>query len=142
MFNIRSINFPGNLSEAISRVRTNVAYFRMNYAVIVLLILFLSLLWKPISLIVFVVMMAAWLFLYFLRDEPLVVFNRTIADRVVLIVLGVLTIVFLFLTDATLNILVSLLIGAVVVLVHASLRRTDDLYDEESGLMTGPSSSS
>ncbi|XWS16237.1 hypothetical protein CRYUN_Cryun34aG0067900 [Craigia yunnanensis] len=143
MFNIRSINIPGNLSEAISRVRTNVAYFRMNYAIIMLLILFLSLLWHPISLIVFIVMMAAWFFLYFLRDEPLVVFNRTIDDRVVLIVLGVLTIVFLLLTRATLNILVSLLIGAVVVLVHASFRRTDDLYDEESaGLMSGPSSPS
>ncbi|XVE51956.1 hypothetical protein DITRI_Ditri02bG0081600 [Diplodiscus trichospermus] len=143
MFNIHSISFPGSLSEAFSRVRTHVAYFRMNYAIIVLLILFLSLLWHPISLIVFVVMMAAWLFLYFLRDEPLVVFNRTIDDRVVLIVLGILTIVFLLLTDATLNILVSLFIGVVVILVHASLRRTDDLYDEESaGLMSGPSSSS
>ncbi|MFQ6623810.1 hypothetical protein Gotur_004044 [Gossypium turneri] len=144
MFNFHSINFPGNLSEAITRVRTNVAYFRMNYAMIVLLILFLSLLWHPISLLVFVAMMAAWLFLYFLRDEPLVVFRRTIDDRVVLVVLGVLTIVFLLLTDATTNILVSLLIGAVVVLVHASFRRTDDLYDEESGegLISGPSSSS
>ncbi|GMI86069.1 PRENYLATED RAB ACCEPTOR 1.F2 [Hibiscus trionum] len=133
MFNIRSFNFPGNLSEAISRVRSNVAYFRMNYAIIVLSILFLSLLWHPISLIVFVAMMAAWLVLYFLRDEPLVVFRRTIDDRVVLILLGVLTIVFLLLTDATPNILWSLLIGAAVVLVHASFRRTDDLYDEESG---------
>ncbi|KAK6268178.1 hypothetical protein QUC31_012338 [Theobroma cacao] len=145
MFNIRSINFPGNLSEAISRVRTNVAYFRMNYAIIVLFVLFLSLLWHPISLIVFIVMMAAWLFLYFLRDEPIVVFSRTIDDRVVLIVLGVLTIVFLLLTHATLNILVSVLIGVVIILVHATLRRTDDLYDEESAALmtgTGPSSSS
>lgn len=87
-------------------------------------------------------MMAAWLFFYFLRDEPLVVFNRTIDDRVVLIVLGVLTIVFLLLTGATFNILVSLCVGAVVVLVHASLRATNDLYDEESGaLMSGPSAS-
>ncbi|KAK8574877.1 hypothetical protein V6N13_033902 [Hibiscus sabdariffa] len=91
MFNIRSFNFPGNLSEAIS------------------------------------------------RDEPLVVFSRTIDDRVVLVVLGVLTIVFLLLTDATPNILWSLFIGAAFVLVHASFRRTDDLYDEESGSLISSS---
>ncbi|MBA0840425.1 hypothetical protein Goarm_003009 [Gossypium armourianum] len=143
MFNIHSLNCPRTFSEAISRFRANLAYFRMNYAIIVLLILFLSLLWHPISLVVLIIMMALWLFLYFLRDEPLAIFNRTIDDRVVLVVLGVLTFVFLLLTDATSNILVSVMIGAVVVLVHASLRRTDDLYDEEStGLVSGPSSSS
>ncbi|KAK8629188.1 hypothetical protein V6N13_078040 [Hibiscus sabdariffa] len=140
MFNIRCFNFPGNLSEAISRGRSNLAYFRMNYAIIVLGVLFLSLLWHPISLIVFVAVMAAWLVLYFLRDEPLVVFRRTIDDRVVLMVLGVLTVVFLLLTDATPNILWSLLVGAAVVLVHALFRRTGDLADEESaGLMISSS---
>ncbi|KAL1076973.1 hypothetical protein V6Z11_D10G066400 [Gossypium hirsutum] len=120
MFNIHSLNCPRTFSEAIS-----------------------SLLWHPISLVVLIIMMALWLFLYFLRDEPLAIFNRTIDDRVVLVVLGVSTFVFLLLTDATSNILVSVMIGAVVVLVHASLRRTDDLYDEEStGLVSGPSSSS
>ncbi|GKV35729.1 hypothetical protein SLEP1_g43956 [Rubroshorea leprosula] len=148
LFNLRSINLPGNFPDAVTRIRTNLAYFRMNYSIIVLIILFLSLLWHPISLIVFLVMMAAWLFLYFLRDEPLVVFSRTIDDRVVLIVLSILTIVFLLLTHATLNILVSLLIGAAVVLVHAAFRRTDDLLlDEEaaglmSGVSPGPSASS
>ncbi|KAK8618765.1 hypothetical protein V6N13_132746 [Hibiscus sabdariffa] len=143
MFNFHSINFPRTLSETVSRFKTNVCYFRMNYAIIVLIILFLSLLWHPISLIVLVIMMALWLFLYFLRDEPLVVFNRTIDDRVVLIVLGVSTFVFLLLTDATGNILVSVLIGAVIVLVHASLRKIDDLYDEENtSLISGPSTSS
>ncbi|RVW51889.1 PRA1 family protein F2 [Vitis vinifera] len=111
MFNIRSIGLPINFPDAVNRVKTNISFFRMNYVIIVLLILFLSLLWHPISLIVFIVMMAVWLFLYFLRDEPLVVFHRTIDDRVVLIVLLILTIVFLLLTHATLNILVSLLIG-------------------------------
>lgn len=67
------------------------------------------------------------------------VFNRTIDDRVVLVVLGVLTVVFLLLTQATLNILVALLIGVVVVLAHAAARKTDDLFmdEEAAGLMTG-----
>lgn len=144
MFDIHAVKLPANFKEAVTRVKLNATYFRMNYAIIVLLVLFLSLLWHPISLIVFIVMMAAWLFLYFLRDEPLVVMGRTIDDRLVLIVLSILTLVFLFLTNATENILVALLIGAVVVLLHAALRKTDDLFlDEESAhLMSAAGSSS
>ncbi|KAK1416877.1 hypothetical protein QVD17_25996 [Tagetes erecta] len=133
MFNLRSINLPHSISESFPRIKTNIGYFRMNYAIIILLILFLSLLWHPISLIVFVVLMAVWLFLYFLRDEPLVVFHRVIDDRAVLIVLAVVTIVLLLLTGATVNILVAVLVGFVVVVVHGVLRRTDDLCLDEDG---------
>ncbi|XP_010251988.1 PREDICTED: PRA1 family protein F2-like [Nelumbo nucifera] len=138
MIHLQAIDLPVNFPDAITRIKTNVNYFLMNYAIIVLGILFLSLLWHPISLIVFVVMMAAWLFLYFMRDEPLVILHHTITDGVVLIVLSIVTIGLLLLTRATLNILVSLLIGVVVVLVHAVLRNTDDLFeDEESGGSSG-----
>lgn len=144
MFNFHALGFPPSVAEAIGRLKTNAAYFRMNYAIVVLVILFLSLLWHPISLIVFVVMVVVWLFLYFLRDEPLVLLNRIIDDRVVLIVLAVLTIVFLLLTHATFNILMALLVGAVVVVVHAAIRKTDDLFldEENAGLMTGVAGSS
>lgn len=138
MFDFHAVKLPSNFQEALFRIKTNVSFFRMNYAIIVLLILFLSLLWHPISLIVFIIMMAAWLFLYFLRDEPLVVFGRLIDDRVVLIVLSVLTLVFLFLTNAAENISVALLIGVVFVVAHGALRKTDDLFldEEATGLMS------
>ncbi|KAI8022323.1 PRA1 family protein F2 [Camellia lanceoleosa] len=135
MISPHSISVPGGPAEAAARVSTNASFFRMNYAIVVLFALFLGLLWHPISLIVFLVMMCAWLFLYFLRDEPLVIFNRTIDDCTVLMVLSVFTILFLFLTDVTVNIVVGLVVGVVVVVVHGVLRRTDDLVmvDEEEG---------
>ncbi|KAL2554932.1 PRA1 family protein F2 [Forsythia ovata] len=140
MFEIHALNLPKPFSDAVARIKRNFAYFQMNYAIIVLLIIFLSLLWHPISLIVFIAMMAVWLILYFLRDEPLVIFGRLISDRVVLIVLSIVTIVVLFLTRATTNILVALLVGVVVMLIHAAVRKTDDLvFDEaDTSLLRSP----
>ncbi|KAF2304729.1 hypothetical protein GH714_037733 [Hevea brasiliensis] len=103
-----------------------------------------DLLWHPASLIVFIIMMAAWLFLYFLRDDPLVVLGIVISDKVVMVILLMATIIMLSLTNVTDNIIVALFLGVVVILVHGAFRNIDDLMfveDEEgfgsAGILSG-----
>ncbi|XP_057718505.1 PRA1 family protein F3-like [Arachis stenosperma] len=132
VFALYSFTRPISVGEATLRVKRNVDHFRLNYAMIILFILFLSLLWHPFSIIVFLVALAAWFFLYFFRDRPVELFGRVIDDRALAAVLAVVTVVAVSLTGVWLNVLVSVLVGVAVVVLHAAFRSTEDLYVDET----------
>ncbi|KAK7857761.1 pra1 family protein d [Quercus suber] len=102
---------PYTLGEANAHVKCNLDHFCVNYMFITLLILILSLLWHPISMIVFLAIFVAWSFLYFLSDRPLLLFHITVDNRIVLALLSIIAIVALVLTDLWLNVLISLTLG-------------------------------
>ncbi|CAA2983256.1 PRA1 family F3-like [Olea europaea subsp. europaea] len=119
-------------AEAMSRIRHNLNHFRFNYALIVIFILFCSLIYHPISMIVFLITFAAWFILYFFRDNPLVVFNNVVDDRIVLVGMSLITVVALAYTHVGLNVLVALIIGFLMISVHAVFRGYEDLFLDES----------
>lgn len=122
---------PESVSDASSRMRKNLNYFRTNYAVLALGMLGLSLLWHPGSLFLLLVLVAAWVYLYFSRTEPLILFGRSCSDREVLFVLGVATFIVIFATNTGTNIVTSLALAAAFIAAHAALRVPDDLFLDE-----------
>ncbi|MCO5611251.1 hypothetical protein L7F22_065503 [Adiantum nelumboides] len=134
----KAFNKPESFADAMSRGLKNVTYFRVNYVIFMLVVIGLSLLWHPVSLVVLAILVAAWIYLYFGRTEPLVVFNRPCSENQVLVVLAIATIIGLFLTKAGSTLTSAIVIGLVAVLLHSSFRRPDDLFlDEQENHASG-----
>ncbi|KAK3145790.1 hypothetical protein QOZ80_3BG0257580 [Eleusine coracana subsp. coracana] len=115
---------PESCGEARARARRNIAYFRANYALVALVLVFVGLVYRPVSMLAFLALFVAWLGLYFSRGdgEPLACLGREVDDRVVLAALAAATVLVLALTRAGLNLLVSLVAAAIVIGVHAAFR--------------------
>ncbi|KAJ4892049.1 PRA1 family protein B2 [Raphanus sativus] len=124
---------PDSLTDSISRIRKNLAYFKVNYAAIVSLVLAFSLLSHPFSLLVLLSLLGAWMFLYLFRssDQPLVIFGRGFSDRETLLGLVVATVVVVFMTSVGSLLTSALTVGVAVVCLHGAFRVPDDLFLDE-----------
>ncbi|XP_059457323.1 PRA1 family protein B3-like [Corylus avellana] len=121
---------PESLTEAYSRIRKNLGYFRVNYLTFLALVLALSLLSHPISLFVLLSLLGAWTFLYLFRqsDQPLVILGRTFSDRETLLGLSLLTIIVVFLTTVGSLLISALMVGFAIVCAHGAFRVPEDLF--------------
>ncbi|KAH1138877.1 hypothetical protein AAZX31_10G170200 [Glycine max] len=123
-----SLSLPSSISETTTRLAHNLTYFLFNYALLLLLVFLLTLLRHPFPLLLFLLLSAAWYFLYFSRDDL----------PIAIIPLSLVTLVALFATGAWLYLLLAVLIAAVVVFLHAALRSTDELVGDDQESPYGP----
>ncbi|CAN8259455.1 unnamed protein product [Cochlearia groenlandica] len=135
MLDFHSMTLPHDMS---SRIKTNTNYFRANYRdvvlILILIVILINLANHLISLVVFVFLIILCFFLYFRHDEPVELFrnNHKMLDQIVKFGLVFITVGLLLLTPhAPDNIDVAFLVGVAVVLIHAVVRKTDDLFFDE-----------
>ncbi|KAL3507715.1 hypothetical protein ACH5RR_033097 [Cinchona calisaya] len=136
-FNLSTFSLPISISDATYRINQNLRYFLPNYTLLILITLFLSLIYHPFSLIIFLVIFAGWVFLYFSRsaDDPLTISNFEISDRIVLGFLGLVTLVALIFAKVWLNVVVSVVIGVVIVCLHGALRAPEEDLESPYGTL-------
>nr|XP_043614073.1 PRA1 family protein B1-like [Erigeron canadensis] len=135
-----SISRPDSFSDATTRIRKNFSYFRANYTTILGIIISISLLTHPISLLTLFVLLAAWIFLYLFRptDYPVILFGRTFSDRETLVLLVLSTVIVVFLTNVGSLIISALLVGLVILCVHGAFKVPEDLFlDDQEPVNVG-----
>ncbi|KAB5537923.1 hypothetical protein DKX38_015456 [Salix brachista] len=125
------LNFPSSIHDTTTRITQNFVHFSVNYSIILLIILSLSLLYHPLVLIALFITLIAWLSLYFSREEPLSVLGYQVSDWMVLVVLFVVDFLVVIWGGVFQNFVVGGGIGVVLMLLHAGLRSTDDLVADD-----------
>ena len=124
-------NTPESVSDASIRIQKNLGYFRVNYAVLTSLVLIFGLIWHPGVFLILIALLFAWIFLYFARSEPLVIFNRLCTEREILFFLGLVTFIVVFFTSTGSTIFMGLAMAFALVFAHACFRNPNDLFLEE-----------
>ncbi|KAK9727301.1 hypothetical protein RND81_05G272300 [Saponaria officinalis] len=124
LFDYDSFSRPPSLSEGASRIRNNLSYFRINYLVLLAGLLALSLISHPLSLISLLLLISAWLFLYFFKpsDHPLILCSHTFSNNETLALLVVATFLLLFFTSVGSLLISTTLLGGAIICIHGAFR--------------------
>lgn len=133
---------PSSLAEATSRIRRNLAYFRVNYLIVVLLTLMAAFIMNPSSLFVLGFLLASWMYVFVIRQSPLVIGGRQLSEREKFLAMAAISFVTIFfLTNVGSVVFTALTFSVCVVALHGATRVPDDLFiddaESQSGLLSG-----
>ena len=141
-----ALSRPESLADAAARARRNLAYFRVNYSLIVALSLAASLLAHPFAFAALLALLAAWCVLYLLRPadaSPLAAFGRTFSDRETLGGLVAASAFVVFLTSVGTIVFSAVAVGAALACAHGAFRVPEEqLFLDEGVQVAGGSGSS
>eukprot|EP00898_Chlorokybus_atmophyticus_P003078 jgi/Chlat1/3771/Chrsp259S03913 len=133
-----SFSRAGNLAEATSRVKRNVAYFRVNYSIFLIATVMLVMVMNPTSLLIAAFLLAAWGYLFVVRQDPLVIGGRTFSEREKLLgMAGITAVVVFFLTSLGSVLFMAVGLGVAGIVLHGAFRVPDDLFLDEAPNTTG-----
>lgn len=131
LLDLSALSFPSSVADATTRVTQNLTHFRINYSIILYFLLAFALITRPIAILAFIAVGLAWYFLYFAREESLVIFGFSVNEVVVTAFLAGLTIASLVITGVFLRALTTVGFGVLLVIFHAAIRGTDDLVTDD-----------
>eukprot|EP00270_Netrium_digitus_P007338 TRINITY_DN2142_c0_g1_i3.p1 TRINITY_DN2142_c0_g1~~TRINITY_DN2142_c0_g1_i3.p1 ORF type:complete len:264 (+),score=45.46 TRINITY_DN2142_c0_g1_i3:155-946(+) len=122
-FDFSLLALPSNRDELIFRVRTNLSYFHGNYLCIVLLINLLVVLKNPLDLVTLLVLAGLWVYVFIVRSQPLILFNKELSEAEKFLLLSGVTLLVIFgMTPVGFQVVSTTMAGLVVVLAHAAFR--------------------
>ncbi|KAF6263896.1 PRA1 family protein-domain-containing protein [Scenedesmus sp. NREL 46B-D3] len=136
-----SFSKPSSLQEAAGRLRKNAGYFKINYLIVILLTVAITLLTHPSSLLVLGSLAASWVYVFAIRQGPLVINGKELSEREKLLGMSGISFLVVFMLTSVANVLFSALtLSCAIIGLHGATRVPDDLFlddaDSNRGLLS------
>lgn len=128
-----SFSKPETFYGAVGRVRKNVAYFGINYLLLMLIVLVLFLIAQPSSIIWLLVLSSMWLYVMAVNPGPVTIGGRTFSQMEKLIGTSVFSVITIFYFSSVGSVLFyAALSGVGLIAIHGSLRTPENLFSDDS----------
>jgi hypothetical protein len=127
-----SFSKPANVSEALTRIKKNSSYFKVNYLMFMLVTTAVTFLMHPTSLFTLGFLIGLWIYVILIRTSPLSIGGRVLSDREKLYGMAAISFITIFFLTSVGTVLFSALaVGMAVIVTHGAMRQPDDLFLDE-----------